>query len=115
MESRRILFYDAKPYDRTSFEAANEKYHFTFKFLDNHLTEETALLAKGYDVICLFVNDQLSKTIAEILIGNGLQLVALRSAGYNNILLDVCFVGLAPILLIAAIFLRGVATLTFYS
>jgi len=85
MREIRVLFYDAKPHDQTSFEAANEDYHFTFKFLQGHLTEDTAILSRGYDVVCLFVNDQLTENITQILFNNQVELVALRCAGYNNV------------------------------
>jgi D-lactate dehydrogenase len=92
MKKIRILFYDAKPYDRASFEAVSAAYtHIEFKFLNSHLNEDTAVIAKGYDVICIFVNDRLTASIADILVNNGVQLVALRCAGYNNIDLQSVF------------------------
>lgn len=91
MRNIRTLFYDVKPYDRASFEALNEKYNIEFKFLRSHITEDTAIIAKGYDAVCLFVNDQLTENIAEILFNNNIKLVALRCAGYNNIDLKAAF------------------------
>ncbi|GAK54481.1 D-isomer specific 2-hydroxyacid dehydrogenase NAD-binding protein [Candidatus Moduliflexus flocculans] len=85
MSQKKILFYDAKPYDQASFEVANAAYRFDFKFLRSHLTEDTAVIAKGYDAICLFVNDHLTASIADILVENTISIVALRCAGYNNI------------------------------
>ena len=85
MKCLNVLFYDAKPYDRESFEAMRSQSHMEFKFVRDHLTAETAKLAAGYDAICLFVNDHLTAEIAEILIQHKLEFVALRCAGYNNI------------------------------
>lgn len=86
-----VLFYDTKPYDQQSFDAANAKYQFTFKYLRSHLNEDTAVISKGYDAVCLFVNDQLTAPIADRLFENGIRLVALRCAGYNNINLQAVF------------------------
>lgn len=91
MENPRILFYDAKPYDRASFEAANSLHNFPFKFLRSHLTEDTAVIANGCNVVCLFVNDHLTAKIADILLENNIKLVALRCAGYNNVDLKAVF------------------------
>ena len=85
MRDIRVLFYDTKPYDKASFEAANNDNRFSFKFLKSHLTEDTAIISKGYDAVCLFVNDQLTQDIAGILYDNGIRLIALRCAGYNNV------------------------------
>jgi D-lactate dehydrogenase len=91
MKNIRVLFYDAKPYDRASFEAASAGHHVEFRFLNSHLNEDTAVIAQGYDVICIFVNDQLTAKIASILYQNGVKLVALRCAGYNNVDLQAVF------------------------
>lgn len=86
-----VLFYDTKPYDQQSFDAANAQYQLTFKYLHSHLNEDTAVISKGYDVVCLFVNDQLTAPIADRLFENDIRLVALRCAGYNNINLQAVF------------------------
>ena len=47
----KILFYDTKPYDKEFFNKYNKDYGFDIKYLTGKLTEESADLAKGYDVI----------------------------------------------------------------
>jgi D-lactate dehydrogenase len=87
MEQKKILFFDTKPYDRTFFDRMNEKplYQFSIKYLDAHLTEETVGFSAGYDVVCAFVNDRLNQPVIHSLINNGVQLIAMRCAGYNNV------------------------------
>lgn len=51
----KILFYDTKPYDKEFFNKYNKDYGFDIKYLTGKLTEESADLAKGYDVISVFV------------------------------------------------------------
>ncbi|MBN1307309.1 MAG: 2-hydroxyacid dehydrogenase [Chitinispirillaceae bacterium] len=81
----KILFFDTKPYDRDFFERLNSRYDFDITWLENHLTGETVSLTDGADAVCVFVNDRLDEAIVERLYRNGVRLIALRSAGYNNI------------------------------
>ena len=89
----KIAFYDTKSYDRDYFTKAAElaefaDVRFTFDFFDDHLTCKTVALAKDHDAVCIFVNDQVTKDIADALYAEGVRLIALRSAGYNNVDLD---------------------------
>jgi len=86
-----VAFFDTKPYDREVFEKVNEKYNYKLKFFESKLTEETAILAKEADSVCIFVNDQLTADRIQILNDMGIKLVALRSAGYNNVDLKAAF------------------------
>jgi D-lactate dehydrogenase len=83
--SARIAFFDAKPYDKEAFNLGNQPFGFEIKYLKYHLSAETAALANGYEVVCAFVNDDLSSEVIELLHQGGVRLVALRSAGYNNV------------------------------
>jgi D-lactate dehydrogenase len=83
--SVRIAFFDAKPYDKDSFNQVNGKFGFEIKYLKYHLSLETAQLAKGYEIVCAFVNDDLSGEVIGQLYSVGVRLIALRSAGYNNV------------------------------
>ncbi len=80
-----IAFFDTKSYDKESFTRLNKPYGFHITFLENRLTNETVPLANGHDVVCAFVNDTLNAEIIEKLHSFGIQLIALRSAGYNNV------------------------------
>ena len=84
----KIAFFDTKPYDRLWFEPLSAQYHYDIKFFDYRLTPDTAPLTSGYDVVCVFVNDTVSAEVIEILIRNGVSLIALRCAGYNNVDLE---------------------------
>ena len=89
----RIAFFDTKPYDREYFLKAAERpefagMNFTFDFFEAHLTDATASLASGHDVVCIFVNDHVDRVVADQLAKSGIQLVALRCAGYNNVDLE---------------------------
>ncbi|GLI56939.1 lactate dehydrogenase [Propionigenium maris DSM 9537] len=81
----KIIFYDTKPYDRESFAQHNQEFGFKLKFLKDKLTSESVDLARGYDVVCAFVNDTLDREVIDGLVEAGVKLVALRCAGYNNV------------------------------
>ena len=49
------------------------------------LDANTAVLASGSEVVVAFVNDDLNKDTIDILQNNGVKLIAMRSAGYNNV------------------------------
>ncbi len=82
---KKVFFYDAKPYDIEFFEKANENFGYELKFFKEKLDVETALLSKGYNVVCLFVNDNADKDSILKLKENNIDLIALRCAGYNNV------------------------------
>ncbi|MDR2097176.1 MAG: 2-hydroxyacid dehydrogenase, partial [Spirochaetaceae bacterium] len=86
----RVAFFDTKPYDETYFRPllTEAGLPLEFKFLQVRLGADTAALAEGYDGICIFVNDVLDAGTADILYRQGIKLIALRSAGYNNVDLE---------------------------
>lgn len=81
----KIAFFDTKPYDLEFFNELNKRYHFIITFFDERLNTQTASLTKGFNVVCAFVNDALSKEVVKILYKNKIKLIALRAAGYNNV------------------------------
>lgn len=81
----KIAFFDSKPYDIEAFNRANESIGYTLKFFEARLTLDTVVLAKGCDVVCAFVNDEIHSEVLEHLTQYGISLIALRCAGYNNV------------------------------
>lgn len=90
MKKIRVAFFDAKDYDIESFNKSNKR-NIEIKFLETKLTETTAKLAEGYEVVCIFVNDIVSENVIDILVENGVKLIALRCAGYNNVDIEYAF------------------------
>lgn len=84
----KIAFFDTKEYDKKVFNKYNEKYGYDIAYFESKLNAETALLAKGYDVVCIFVNDNANAETLKILEENGVKCVALRCAGFNNVSLE---------------------------
>ena len=81
----KVAFYDAKAYDRPSFERFGAENDIHFTFLEAKLNEDTVALAQGCDAVCVFVNDNVNGAVIDQLHGYGVRLIALRSAGYNNV------------------------------
>jgi D-lactate dehydrogenase len=80
----RVAVFSTKPYDRNFLDAANAGAH-ELIWLDARLTVDTARLAEGADAVCLFVNDKASGPVLADLKRRGVRLIALRSAGFNNV------------------------------
>ena len=81
----KIAFFDAKPYDIESFDKVNKDFNYKISYFKGHLTVETAPLTRGFQVVCVFVNDTVNKDVIDILVVNEVKLIAIRAAGYNNI------------------------------
>ena len=81
----KIIFFSAKPYDKEFFEQENQRFGHQLTFLEVHLDPHTAVLAKGQEVVCVFVNDAVTAEVLRALAEQGVRLIALRCAGYNNV------------------------------
>jgi len=81
----KIAFFDAKPYDKPAFSEFSEKANIKIKYFETKLNEDTVELAKGYDGVCVFVNDTVNKEVIDKLCEYGVKIVALRCAGFNNV------------------------------
>ncbi len=79
-----VTVFGTKPYDAHFLAAAAPSQH-RLTFLEPRLTPETAVLARGAGAVCAFVNDQVNAAVLAAFSGFGVRLVALRSAGYNNV------------------------------
>ncbi len=80
-----IAFFDAKPYDRESFDALNKEYGFDIRYFKYHLTSDNVVLAQGFDIVVIFVNDIINAEMINKLADFGVKLIALRCAGFNNV------------------------------
>jgi D-lactate dehydrogenase len=83
--STRIAFFDTKPYDKESFEEINKKFNYEIKYFKFHLTPDNVVLAQGFEVIVIFVNDLVNAEMIDKLVSYGVKLIALRCSGFNNV------------------------------
>jgi len=80
----KVAVFDTKQYDIAGFEKYGKENDINFKFFDTKLTEDTVGLARGSDAIVVFVNDTVNEKVINELCENGVKLIALRCAGFNN-------------------------------
>ena len=82
---KRIAFFDAKPYDKIYFDKHKESHSMEIKYIEYKLNSDTAYLAKGYDAVCAFVNDDIDEATICALKNLNINVIALRCAGFNNV------------------------------
>lgn len=81
----KLAVYSTKQYDRKYLELVNKDFGFELEFFDFLLTPKTAKMAAGCDAVCLFVNDDGCRATLEELKEAGVEILALRCAGFNNV------------------------------
>ena len=81
----RVAFFDARSYDKPSFERYGKENGIEFSFFEVKLDKSTVSLAQNCDAVCVFVNDTVNAEVIDKLYEQGVKLIALRSAGYNNV------------------------------
>lgn len=90
----KIAFYDAKGYDRKSFEQGLKELQlgndFEFFYIEPKLSVETAPFSAGCDAVCCFVNDDLSADVLAALDEHGIALILMRCAGYDRVDISAC-------------------------
>jgi D-lactate dehydrogenase len=81
----RTILFSSQTYDRDSFLAAALPAGIELHFQAARLSLDTVALAERHEVVCAFINDDLSAPVLERLAAGGTRLIALRSAGYNHV------------------------------
>ncbi|TVP78643.1 MAG: 2-hydroxyacid dehydrogenase [Gemmatimonadales bacterium] len=84
----KIAVFSTKPYDREALDEANHRHDHDLTYFEARLQPPTAELARGFEAICPFVNDELSGPVLRTLAEGGVRLLTLRSAGFNHVDLD---------------------------
>jgi len=79
-----VTVYSTQPYDETFFRQMAST-DIEWRFVKEALNSETVLLAAGSQAICAFVNDDLSAPVLHKLKQAGIDSIALRCAGFNNV------------------------------
>lgn len=79
----KIAVFSTQKYDRHFLDQFNTGHELTF--FEIQLNRQTADLTAGFEAVCVFVNDQIDQETLNVLKANGIELIVLRCAGYNNI------------------------------
>ena len=81
----KIAVFSTKSYDEIYLEKYKTETKHTLSYFETALNSDTTNLTIGYEGVCVFVNDKIDKKTVESLAKNGVKLIALRCAGFNNI------------------------------
>ena len=79
-----IAFFSTEDYDRSYFDKLNS-YNYSISYFNTSLTEDSVALAANHQIVCGFVNDKFSQPVIKSLAKYGVELIALRCAGFNNV------------------------------
>jgi D-lactate dehydrogenase len=81
----KVALFSSKAYDKTYFEQHNADFQHEIRHFEMQLNATTAQLLTDETAVCAFVNDDLNAATIEALQQKGVQLIALRCAGFNNV------------------------------
>ncbi|HCH02035.1 MAG TPA: D-lactate dehydrogenase [Vibrio sp.] len=84
----KISMFSTKSYDEASFCQENENHGHECHFYNFQLDLKTASIAEDSQVVCAFVNDDLSRPVLEKLAKQGTKLIAMRCAGFDRVDLE---------------------------
>ena len=84
----KIAFFSTQPYDIKFFNQHSDEFGFELVYFESSLTTQTAGLAGNAEAVCVFVNDKLTAEVIDTLAKQGVKIIALRCAGFNNVDLD---------------------------
>lgn len=83
----KVAIFSTKSYDKEYLDNYNNGVH-QLSYFETALNANTASLALGFDAVCVFVSDKVDRKTIEILAKNGVKLIDLRCAGFNNVDLE---------------------------
>ncbi|MBL4631297.1 MAG: 2-hydroxyacid dehydrogenase, partial [Paraglaciecola sp.] len=81
----KIAFFNTKQYDQEYFDRANTDGVHQIHYFSSHLNVESTSLITDEKVVCCFINDILNAQVLHELKHKGVELIALRSAGFNHV------------------------------
>lgn len=81
----KVAFFDTKPYDKIYFDELKGEYGIEIEYFESKLSPRTAVMAKGARGVVAFVNDDVGRETVSVLKENGVEIIAMRCAGYNNV------------------------------
>ncbi|TMP63559.1 hydroxyacid dehydrogenase [Pseudoalteromonas sp. S1610] len=82
----KIAFFSAQKYERPFFDQSLTGFsNIAITYIEQSLSMHTAVLAKEFDAVCVFVNDSVDKAVIDQLAIFGVNTILLRCAGFNNV------------------------------
>ncbi len=84
----KIAVFSCKPYDKRTLNHYISGTDLEMTFFESRLSLETISLVQGFDAVSCFVNDDVNAEVICQLKQQGVNTIALRCAGFNNVNLD---------------------------
>eukprot|EP00884_Botryococcus_braunii_P010134 jgi/Botrbrau1/19121/Bobra.0077s0034.1 len=85
LKTPRVAVFSSANYVKNFFEAVLQAACPGSSFFEARLDKDSAALAAGHDVVCLFVNDDASAEVIEELASVGVKMIAMRCAGFDKV------------------------------
>jgi len=80
----KVIAYSIKPFEKELLDKANQQRH-EIRYITAELSLGTAEYARGYEVALVFITDDVSAPVLEILARSGIKFVITRSVGTDHI------------------------------
>ena len=84
----KIAVFSCKPYDKRTLSTYAHNTNLSMSYFESRLSMETIDLVKGFDAVSCFVNDDVNADVIKRLKQQGVNTIALRCAGFNNVDLE---------------------------
>lgn len=81
----KVAVFSTKYYEREYLNRFNTGSKHQLTYFDNALTADTINLTIGFDAVCVLLTDKIDEAVVDKLSANSIQLIDLRSAGYDNV------------------------------
>lgn len=80
-----VAVFSTRAYDREYFDRFNAPDQHQLTYFEASLNSITTNLTLGFEAVCVFVNDVLDGTVVKAIAANGIRVIVLRCAGFNNV------------------------------
>ena len=84
----KVAVFSCKPYDKRTLATFTNEADLSMTYFESRLSMETISLVKGFDAVSCFVNDDVNADVIHLLKQQGINTIALRCAGFNNVDLE---------------------------
>lgn len=84
----KVAVFSCKPYDKRTLATFTNEADLSMTYFESRLSMETISLVKGFDAVSCFVNDDVNADVIHLLKQQGVNTIALRCAGFNNVDLE---------------------------
>lgn len=84
----KVAVFSCKPYDKRTLASFTNEADLSMTYFESRLSMETISLVQGFDAVSCFVNDDVNAEVIRLLKQQGVNTIALRCAGFNNVDLE---------------------------